>query len=63
MAFLDVSGQENRDVLRYPWVDDVKKESPEVVVSRFAIIKFGVLSSPFLLDATVKHHMERYEDL
>lgn len=57
MAFLDVSGQENRDV------DDVKKESPEVVVSRFAIIKFGVLSSPFLLDATVKHHMERYEDL
>ena len=60
MAFLNVSVQEeNRDVLRYPWVDDVKKESPEV----FARIKFGELSSPFLLVAMIKHHMERYEDL
>lgn len=46
MAFLNVSVQEeNRDVLRYPWVDDVKKESPEVV---FARIKYGVLSSQSL---------------
>ena len=61
MAFLNVSVQEeNRDVLRYPWVDDVKKESPEVV---FARIKYGVLSSHFLLVAMIKHHMERYEDL
>ena len=62
-AFLNVSvAEENRDVLRFLWFDDVKKESPEVVVLRFARVVFGVTSSPFLLNATVKHHVERYEE-
>ena len=62
-AFLNVSvAEEDRDVLRFLWVDDVTKESPEVVVLRFARVVFGVSSSPFLLNATVKHHIERYEE-
>ena len=54
--------EEDRDVLRLLWVDDEKKESPEVVVLRFARVVFGVTSCPFLLNATVKHHVERYEE-
>ena len=62
-AFLNVSvAEEDRDVLRFLWVDDVTKESPEVVVLRFARVVFGVSSSPFLLNATIKHHIERYEE-
>ena len=62
-AFLNVAvAEEDRDVLRFLWVDDIKKESPEVIVWRFARVIFGVSSSPFLLNATVKHHMERYEE-
>lgn len=52
----------DRDVLRFLWFDDVKKKSPEVVVLRFTRVIFGSSSSPFLLNATVKHHMERYEE-
>ena len=60
-AFLNVSvAKEDRDVLRFLWFDDVKKEYPEIIVLRFARVVFGVSSSPFLLNATVKHHVERY---
>ena len=62
-AFLNISvAEEDRDVLRFLWVDDVQKESPEVVVLRFARVVFGVSSILFLLNVTVKHHMERYEE-
>ena len=61
-AFLNVSvAEEDRDVLRFLWFDDVKKEYPEVIVLRFARVVFGVSSSPFLLNATVKHHLEGYK--
>ena len=61
-AFLNVSiAEEDRDVLRFLWFDDVKKECPAVIVLRFARVVFRVSSSPFLLNATVKHHVERYE--
>ena len=61
-AFLKVSVAEDRDVLRFLWFDDMKNEYPEVIVLRFARVVFGVLSSTFLVNATVKHHVERYEE-
>ncbi|XP_068756729.1 uncharacterized protein [Montipora capricornis] len=62
-AFLYVSiAEEDRDVLRFLWFDDVKKESPRVIVLRFTRVVFGVSSSPFLLNATVRHHVKRYEE-
>ena len=62
-AFLNVSvAEEDRDVLRFLWFDNVKKEYPEVIVLRFARVVFGVSSSPFLLNATVKHHVEGYKE-
>lgn len=48
--------------MRFLWVDDVRKEIPEIIVLRFARVVFGVLPSPFLLNATVKHHTERYKE-
>ena len=50
---------EDRD-LRFLWVDDVNKQVPDIVAYRFTCVVFGVSSSPFLLNATIRHHMERY---
>ena len=52
--------EEDRDVLRLLWVDDPLKENPSVVVLRFTCVVFGLSSSPFLLNATVKHHVHKY---
>ena len=61
--FLNVSvAEQDRDVLSFLWVDDVRREIPEIVVLWFARVVFGVLPSPFLLNATVKHHTERYKE-
>ena len=49
-------------MLRFLWVDAIAKPSPEIVVLRFTRVVFGVSSSPFLLNATVKHHIERYKE-
>ena len=57
-AFLMVGmAEEDRDVLRFLWVDAIDKPSPEIVVLRFTRVVFGVSSSPFLLNATIKHHI------
>ena len=60
-AFLMIAVDEkDRDVLRFIWVDDVTKEEPELRVYPFTRVMFGVSSSPFLLNATVKYHLERF---
>ena len=60
-AFLMVSmNVEDRDALRFLWVRDVEEESPELVTYRFTRVAFGVSSSPFLLNATIQHHMKKY---
>ena len=52
----------DRDVLRFLWVDDVWKDASTVRAHRFTRVVFGVSSSPFLLNATVKHHLEQYSE-
>ena len=60
-AFLMVGITEaDRDVLLFLWFDDAMAEAPTPVVLRFARVVFGVSSSPFLLNATIQHHIERY---
>ena len=61
-AFLMVKvADSDKDVLRFLWVDDVTSEEPTIVVKRFNRVVFGVTSSPFLLNATVRHHVTSYE--
>ncbi len=60
-AFLMVSiSEEDRDVLRFLWIDDATKADPAVQVFRFTRVVFGVSSSPFLLNATIDHHLKLF---
>ena len=47
-------------VLRFIWVDDIIKEVSNLKVNICARVVFRVSSSPFLLNATIKFHLEKY---
>ena len=62
-AFLMIAvDDKDRDVLRFIWVDDVNKEDPQLQTYRFTRVVFGVSSSPFLLNATIKFHLESFRE-
>ena len=50
----------DRDVLRFLWIDGIDKKEPKVVALRFTRVVFGVSSSPFLLNATIRYHLEKF---
>ena len=50
----------DQDVLCFLWLKDRKQEPSEVQVLKFKRVVFGVASSPFLLNATIKHQLEGY---
>ena len=53
-AFLMISvAEEDRNSLRFLWVDDITKSDPVIQAFQFTRVIFGVSSSPFLLNATV----------
>ena len=57
-AFLNVAiTPEHRDYLRFLWY---ALDSDETIVYKFCRVVFGLTSSPFLLNATIKHHLNRY---
>ena len=60
-AFLNVEvDPDDRDYLRFLWVEKPPDLS-QVVVYRFCKVVFGLNASPFLLNATLQHHVKRYE--
>ena len=60
-AFLMISvSQVDRNALRFLWVKDVNETPAGIITLRFTRVVFGVASSPFLLNATIKHHMMKY---
>ena len=62
-AFLMIGVHEpDRDVLRFLWVKDPQQESLDILVMRFKQVTFGVTASPFLLNATIRHHIEKFKD-
>ena len=63
-AFLNVEvNKEDRDCLRFLWVNDILNDDRDVIVYRFCRVVFGLNSSPFLLNATLRHHVSKYNDL
>ena len=61
-AFLNVEiSKEHRDFLRFLWYENVNSESDaKLIVYRFLRVVFGVTSSPFLLNGTIRHHLFKY---
>ena len=57
-AFLQIGlAREDQDAHRFLWCRDGCTR-----VMRFQRVTFGVACSPFLLNATIKHHLSRYGD-
>ena len=62
-AFLMINVAESDwDGLRFLWVDDINSPNPKIIPLRFTRVVFGVSSSPFLLNATVNHHVEQCKE-
>ena len=60
-AFLMVAvAERDRNALRFLWFSDILVERSELLVLSFARVVFGVSSSPFLLNATIRHHLKNY---
>ena len=64
-AFLNVGLQtQDRDVTRFIWLKDSSKPDLEsnIQVYRFCRVPFGVIPSPFLLGATITHHLQQSDN-
>ncbi|CAO4379232.1 unnamed protein product [Caenorhabditis nigoni] len=64
-AFLQVFlHEDDRDFTRVLWLKDFKKPATmdNVIVYRFTRVLFGLNVSPFLLAATILHHLDQQED-
>ncbi|XP_052739788.1 uncharacterized protein LOC128198408 [Bicyclus anynana] len=58
-AFLQLGLQEpDRDVTRFLWLKNINHRSPDnILYLRFCRVPFGVIASPFLLNATIRFHL------
>ena len=50
----------DRDALRFLWTKNAQDPEAPLQHLRFTRVTFGVNSSPFLLNATVQHHLHKY---
>ena len=46
-------------MLRFFWIDSIESDDLCIVVYRFCRLVFGLISPPFVLGATVRHHMSK----
>ena len=63
-SFLNIGIKpEERDLLRFLWVDDIKSENTKLITLRFSRLVFGLVDSPFVFNATPRHRMEKYREI
>eukprot|EP00794_Sanderia_malayensis_P005776 gene5776-biopygen4690 len=61
-AFLQIKvDKEDRDAMRFLWPTDLPEENAKIQELRLTRAIFGSAPSPFLLGATIRHHMENYK--
>lgn len=59
-AFHHIGLDENdRDFLRWFWLQDPSDPESELIAYRFEVIPIGAKSSPFILNSTVIHHLKQ----
>ena len=65
-AFLQIElNTQDRDATRFLWLKDVDKSAnnpDNLVVYRFCRVLFGAAQSPYLLNATIQHHLTKQDD-
>ena len=62
-AFLNIEvNAKDRDCLRFLWLNDISAEKPEIIVLKFNSVVFGVNSSPFILNAVLRHHLSTFQE-
>ena len=60
-AFLQIRIREtDRDAVRFLWVKDPLADNLEILIYRFTRVLFGLTSSPFLLNGTLREHLKKY---
>ena len=52
--------EEQKDFLRFVWLEDIFSDNPKLLILHFNRILFGMNSSPFLLNGTLHHHITVY---
>ena len=63
-AFLNIIiHPSHRDYLRFLWYDDVFADNPTLKTFRFTRLVFGLTSSPYVLNATIRHHLNKYRQI
>ena len=61
-AFLQISIKpEDREYLRFLWVNDIQVDNPQILILRFLRLVFGITSSPFGLMGTIFEHVSQYK--
>ena len=63
-AFLNVEvDPHDRDCFRFLWTNDIHAKDLSVNVYRFRRLIFGANCSPFLLNAVLRYHIAKYEEI
>ena len=63
-AYLQINIEEkHRDYMRFLWFEDIFANEPKLQKYRFCRVIFGVTSSQFLLNATIRAHAQHYESV
>ena len=61
-AFLQINvNEDDRDYVRLIWFDNIFSDQSKIVRNRFARLVFGVTSSSFCLNGTIRKHIQSYD--
>lgn len=57
------SQEQDRNVLRFLWIDDFPKPYEDINISLMCMtrVSFGASPSPFLLAVTIRYHLRKYQ--
>ena len=50
----------DRDFTRFLWLSDPTDPESNLIVYRFRVVLFGSVSSPFMLNAALHCHLQKY---